>query len=252
MRESFFYWLTRGQRGSLISSFPPMGWPMTQEPLPIAAFGHAQPLAEEIPGYSANNATDEGTTQVTTTPIPSHAGINASSLGQWSAGTDCRKKCGCIVCLGIGIFYSSDLDPHHCRFANCNWVYEGHSGWYWGARIRVPHEKTHHQRGPKNLQTPFSCLVGNCRYTSKRWPDLLRHTTHKHCNNPAKFACSVIGCKYNGEGNGFTRKDKLMDHCKSMHQGQKIPGKAVRAIRPAPASPYAEASGASNVSAQGE
>ena len=225
-----------------------MGWPMTQGPLPIATFGHAQPLAEAIPGYSENYAADEGTSQVTTTPTPSQAGIDTSSLGHGSSGTDHGKKCACIVCLEIGT-YSSSGDTYHCRFANCNGVYTGNLPPIRGFYSRMEHEKAHHQRGPKTLQTPFSCLVENCRYTSKRWPDLLRHTTHKHCNNPVKLACSVIGCKYYGEGNGFTRKDKLKAHYKSMHQGQQFRGQPMRAIRPAPVSSYAEASGSSSMSA---
>ena len=220
---------------------------MTQESLQIATFGHAQPLEAARPGYSDNNAADEGTTQVATTPIPSQAGVGIPDLGQGSSSTDNGKKCACIVCLGIGTRDSSRRDTYHCRFNGC---FRGSSyqSFHWSSQ-RLGHEKDHYQRGPYVPRRPFFCLVDSCGYTSKSWCDLIRHTTTKHCSNPTKFACSVIGCKYNGEGNGFTRKDKFMAHCKSMHQGQKVPGKAVRAIKPAPASSHAEASGSSSKSA---
>lgn len=225
---------------------------MTQKSLQIATFGHAQSLAEAIPGYSANDAADEDNTQVTTTLIPSQAGVEIPCLAQRSPGTDNGEKCACLVCLEVGIAHSSCRDTYHCRFANCDWVTKAYPGWSWLRIATTEHEKAHYTQDSGKSGTLYHCLVENCHFTSKRWYDLQRHTRAKHCSNPTKFACSVIGCKYHGEGNGFTRKDKLIAHYKSMHQGQKIPGKAARTIKPAPASPYAEASGSSSMSAQGE
>ena len=243
----FFYWLTRGHNCSKTVgevSYPPIAWPMTPEPLETATFGHAQPRGEAISGYGTNNVAGEGPTPVTTTPVSSLAGLETPTLGQESS----NKKCGCIVCHGIGII-DSELKGKpgrlRCRFASCNRLFEGY-----GTRYVLPmHERTHYQRGPAKPRPPFSCLVEDCRFSSKRWSDFIRHTSTKHCNDPTKFACSVFGCKHNGEGNGFTRKDKLLDHFKSMHKGQKMQGKAVRALKPAPASSYAEASGSSSMSA---
>lgn len=228
------------------SSFSAIGWPMTQTPLGSATFGHAQPLAEAIPGYSAGgaNTANDDTDQVTAACILPQDVVDTPSLGQESSSTNPSKECACMVCLGIGIFESNSRGPtpHLCHFAGCRWypIPGDH---------RAKHAKTHYRRGPKNSQTPFYCLVENCRFSSKRWSDLRRHTTAKHCNSPNTFACSVIGCKYHGEGNGFTRKDKLTAHYKNMHQGQKIPGQAARAIKPAPASSHAEASGSSSIGA---
>lgn len=228
-------------------SFAPIAWPMTPEPLETATFGHAQSLGEAIPGYGTDNATNEGPTRVTTTPIPSPADLEPPNLGQESSSASRTKGCGCIVCHEIGTYvWNSRGYSIRCLFASCNQLFAPypHASYH-----LAMHERNHYRRGPANPQPPFSCLVENCRFTSKRWPDLRRHTSAKHCNNPAKLACSVIGCKYSGEGNGFTRKDKLIAHFKSMHQGQKMPGKAVRAIKPAPASSHAEASGSSSMSA---
>ena len=242
-------------------SFSPIGWPVTQEPLEDASFAHAEPLAEAIPDHRANTVND----QVTATPIPSQGGVDTPSFGQVPSSTSPSKECACIVCLRVGIIDINNRGPYRCHLMSCNWIcwareadnaYETYSTWahQFSEKKRSAHEKTHYQRGPKDPETPFSCPVENCRFSSKRWSDLHRHTTAKHCKNPPKFACSVIGCKYNGEDNGFIRKDKLKDHYKNMHQGLKVPGQAVRAIKPAPAPfPYhAEASGSSSIGAQGE
>ena len=82
----------------------------------------------------------------------------------------------------------------------------------------------------------FSCREQKCSGSFKRLSDLLRHTTTIHCLCPPKFPCNVAGCKYGGE-NGFTRKDKLQNHQKRVHQNNATlrilePGKAVRAILP--------------------
>ena len=243
------------------STLSPIGWPMTPEPLEDASFGHDQPLAEAIPNHCANTAND----QVTATP---KCGIDTPSFGQVPSSTSPSKECACIACLRVGIIDINNRGPYRCHFASCDWIppiatlgerygtYETYSIWdhHWAEKDRSAHVRTHYQRGPNYLGTPFSCPVQNCRFSSKRWSALLyRHTTAKHCKNPPKFACSVIGCKYNGEGNGFIRKDKLTDHYKNMHQGQKVHGQTVRAIKPAPAPAlplsHAEGSGSSSIGA---
>ena len=223
---------------------------------------------EAIPGYSANKA-NKDTNQVIALPVPSRGGVETSSSGQASSSTSPSEECACIVCLAIGTFNGALRGPYKCRVASCNWSASAESQYPFITTIieqrvvheifittiteqRVVHEQSHYRQGPTTFQTPFSCLVENCRFSSKRWPDLYRHTSAKHCLNPARFACSVIGCKYSGEGNGFTRKDKLTSHYNNMHKGQKVPGQAVRAIKPAPASSHAEASGSSSMGAQGE
>ena len=227
---------------------------MTQESLESATLGHAQSPAEAIPGYSAAITANGDITPVTPAPVSSQVGVDIPSSGQASSSTSPSQKCACLLCLGISTYDSTSVGTWHCRFASCNWGYKNPStGFKWWMNLdRRKHEKTHYRLDPKLSQSTFSCPVENCRFSSKRWSDLLRHTSAKHCYNPAKFTCSVIGCKYNGEGNGFIRKDKLKDHYKNMHQGQRVPSQAVRAIEPASASSRVEASGSSSMGAQGE
>lgn len=216
---------------------------MTRPSLDNAAFGDATPPAEVVPGCSANRP-NEDTNQVTTALTPVQDGSDALSPGQASSSNN-SKNCACIVCLGIGCPRSLDNNPDYCRFEGCDYIrkyYFQYMPW---------HEKSHYKQDRKINGSPFYCPVKNCRFSTKRWTDLYRHTTATHCNNPAKFECSVIGCKYHGEGNGFTRKDKLTDHCRKMHQGQMVPRQVVRALKPAPASSHTEASGSGSIGALG-
>ena len=71
------------------------------------------------------------------------------------------------------------------------------------------------------------CLVENCHFSSKHWGDLLRHTTSRHCNNPYRFVCPVVECKYHGEGKGFMRKDQLSSHFRRIHAGHSFPASKI-------------------------
>lgn len=224
---------------------------MTQEPLENARFGQEQSLAEAIPSHGANTAANGVTHQVIAAPTLSQDSVDASPELEASSSTNTSNTCACIVCLGIGTTDCSSHGPLHCTFAGCDWVIERY-GRVAQQHMQRNHVRDHYCRQVSPLVWKFVCPIEPCRYKSKRWPDLQRHTTAKHCKDLDKLACSVIGCKYHGEGNGFTRKDKFIAHYKSMHQGQKVPGKAVRAIRPAPASSHGEASGSSSMGAQGE
>ena len=215
---------------------------MTRSPLENATFRDAQSPAEVVPGCSANRP-NEDTNQVTTALTSAQDGVDALRSGQASSSTNGSKNCACIVCLEIGCRRSPDMNQFRCRIESCS----THS---YGDLIGS-HEKRHYQQDRMIRESPFCCPVRNCRFSSKRWPDLYRHTTAKHCNNPVKFECSVMGCKYHGEGNGFTRKDKLTDHYRKMHRGQVVPGQVVRTLRPAPASSHAQASGSGSISALG-
>ena len=253
--SGFFYWLTRGHKSRPTStpsdhwldknppsSHSPAGRPMPHEPLESATFVCAQPLAEAIPGYSADTITNQATAALITT----QADADTPGLVQRSSITCLSKECTCAVCREKGIFDPNSHGPWHCPSASCNWKSE--STLYYCEMIECAwHAKGHYKR---DYQSPFCCPVKDCRFSSKRWSDICRHTTAKHCTNPAKFACSVIECKYHGEGNGFTRKDKLRDHYKKMHQGQKFNGQAARAIKPAPAPSHAKASGSSSSGTQ--
>ena len=219
-------------------SFSPIGWPMTQLSPESAILGHAQSQAEVVLGYTVKTA-DEETNQSTPASVPSQATIDSPDSGQDTSSINPGKKCDCIVCCKIGFWECNNPVPSPCRLAGCN-----SNCFPWDH-----HERSHFQRarGSKDPLSPFYCPVEKCNYSSKRWPDLQRHTTAKHCSSPAMFSCSVIGCKHSGEGNGFTRKDKLTAHKRSMHQGQRTNGQAVRALQAAPASSHAEASGSGGI-----
>ena len=218
---------------------------MTPSSLENATFGDGQPPAEVVPGCSANRP-NEDTNQVTTALTSAQEGFDALSSGQASSNNN-SKKCACIVCLEIGSLPSKDDHGFRCRLEGCAFVAPHYIptslGW---------HEKRHYKQDFRTSGTPFYCPVESCRFSTKRWTDLYRHTTAKHCNNPGKFECSVIGCQYHGEGNGFTRRDKLTDHCRKMHRGEKVPGQVVRTLKPAPASSHAEASGSGSIAALGK
>ena len=220
---------------------------------PTIDFGHAQ-----CPAVPANT-TDEDTNHLNAAPMLSHGDVLDQDLGQNSTYTSTSQKCACLVCLRISIFDRSNDDQFHCHFAACNFQRPPISNSSWDKRYdrnyRAHHVRSHYRQdqGRQKYQSPFCCPVEQCSFTSKRWSDLRRHTAAKHCDNPAKFTCSVIECKYNGEGNGFTRKDKLTAHYKAMHQGQRIHGQATQAIQPAPASSYyTGVSGSSSIGAMGK
>ena len=223
---------------------------MTQSSPENASPGHAQRLAEVAPGYSVNEA-NEDANQLTAAPIPSQGGIDAPGFGQASSSTHLGKHCGCIVCLSVGIYDSWNYGPEYCHFVNCNWQASYFLSLLSKGKERAAHAKTHYRQGPGPLKSrPFHCPVEDCRYSAKRWTDLQRHTTATHCKNPAMFECSVMGCKYHGEGNGFTRKDKLTAHYRRMHNGQRVPGQVPRPLQPAPFLSHAEASGSGSIAGQ--
>ena len=136
--------------------------------------------------------------------------------------------CSCIACLSVGAHTTTFKDWRDrgmsCLLPHCN----PSTGWH---SVHL-HERSHFHTANGDA---FRCLEPDCPFSSKRWPDLVRHYTVKHCTNPKKFRypCPVVWCKYSGE-NGFTRKDKLKSHYKNIHEGK--PGPAVkggRVIKPA-------------------
>ena len=124
-------------------------------------------------------------------------------------------KCSCIACLKIGSFKRDQRRV--CRFPSCNkeihrWIH---------------HEETHFKRNGR-----LHYLEDHCTFSTRRLSDLRRHYKGKHCKNPQKFLCQVIGCQYHEKG--FTRADKLKSHYKAVHAGKTTPGKAGQAIQPKP------------------
>ena len=96
----------------------------------------------------------------------------------------------------------------------------------------IRHEREHFYHDGK-----YRCNASNCTKAFKRFDDLIRHVSAKHCENPQKFPCPLLWCKYSGD-NGFTRRDKLKSHYKNVHEGKPrvaptVPRAVPRAIFPA-------------------
>ena len=138
-----------------------------------------------------------------------------------TAASGFSRECSCITCVELGsrreIMWNVDMYQYECRLSNCN--FEAAIGsqekypyaWAGEAAVRK-HEKDHFRH-----EGQLRCIEDRCDYGAKRWPDLKRHYTSKHCLNPkTKFPCPEIGCKYGGD-NGFTRKDKLKSHRDKVH-----------------------------------
>lgn len=175
-------------------------------------------------------------------------GLSGSGLGQeipWASGTmgstianalteGSGHECSCIACLSVGALKDWPDHGMSCRFPDCSYFTKGHSD-------HILHERGHFQQA--GFAT-FRCVEQVCLFTSKRWPDLVRHYTVKHCTSPTKFRypCPVIWCKYSGN-NGFARKDKLKSHYKNVHEGKPGPVKAGRVIKPATLKPQVCSSG---------
>lgn len=128
-----------------------------------------------------------------------------------------------------------DVDYYHyqCRLSDCSFSiavgrYEGtYRSEYVGEKAAQKHEKDHFRH-----EGQLRCIEDRCDYGAKRWPDLKRHYTSKHCLNPkTKFPCPEIGCKYGGD-NGFTRKDKLKSHRDKVHGKRADTGKRSRVSKP--------------------
>ena len=230
MRGLFFYWLTRGQKSRDYAASQ-----MTHPSPENAVIGHAQSLAEVASGHNAKTANDDASV-----PLQATVDIPVPDLELRSIISS--ENCTCIVCLHLTRPYIDSEDKLYCPVQGCTRTC--FLLWYYQKHVKL------HYRRDRGTKSPFFCPVENCHYNSKRFADLERHTTANHCTNPAKFECPELGCKYNGEGNGFTRKDKLAAHKKAMHYGHRAPGQAVRALKPAPAATHAGASGPSSAAAE--
>ncbi|KAG6991281.1 hypothetical protein G7Y79_00054g089100 [Physcia stellaris] len=174
---------------------------------------------------------------------------------QQEVSNHASAECRCIKCLSLGVVSSvwkahnewvrakaqggSDLPP--CRYSGCTATFS-----YWESQdddlgshgpyeIRHVHERSHFEVVDASGFKKYHCNVERCNFSTKRWADLVRHSTTKHCTNPdvQKFPCPDIGCKYGG-ANGFTRKDKLKSHYDNVHKGNAVLGKAPRALKPKP------------------
>jgi len=151
--------------------------------------------------------------------------------------TSSKGQCECLSCLHLGehlvpLFYFN-RDTIACRVPGCVETFASPLG-YFQFQTRSRHEKGHFLHDEHYMCNCSS----DCKRSFKRWEDLVRHTSNKHCLNPKRFPCPEIGCKYSGE-NGFVRKDKLKSHYKNAHEGKpRFAQRGVpRLVQPAVAAP---------------
>ncbi len=133
---------------------------------------------------------------------------------------DPNHKCSCMSCIFLGKYSSGS--SLKCRVPGCQQQCTHWHPYFTGS----PHEQAHFGK-----PGDYHCLEEGYKTITKKWADLKRHYTVRHCTNPPKFPCPVLGCKYGGD-NGFTREDKLKSHHRNVHQGKVVPGKAFQPIEP--------------------
>ena len=146
--------------------------------------------------------------------------------------------CTCVPCLAennLTISFCKKWSDEHpelrsstfgCRVAGCQWTTKSASAF---GTLFIPsaHEiKKSHYGKPGS----WRCVEANCKFITKRFGDLKRHCSSKHCIKPKKLKCPVLSCRYHQDG--FARKDKLDSHYQKAHGGKSQPGKPNQAIKP--------------------
>ena len=164
-----------------------------------------------------------------TFPGNSNGNNNVLGVTTTSAAPGVSRECSCITCLDLGSkreLYGVPYPANYpCRLSDCNFSMTGEDFW---VACDVQKKARTHEKNHFRHEGQFRCKEDRCVYGAKRWSDLRRHYTGKHCLNPkTKFPCPEIGCKYSGN-NGFTRKDKLKSHREKVHEKVAKPEKRFR------------------------
>ena len=129
------------------------------------------------------------------------------------------KCCSCITCQELGV-YGRPLIINEvqkeCGIKGCKTA-------FWA---NAPNHERNHFKTPGG----YACAEQGCHFVNKKFTDLQRHYTSKHCTNPnaKNLECPEIGCEYR-----TARKDKLKEHQKCKHKGKPKLGKPYRVIKPA-------------------
>ena len=214
----FFYWLTKGQNPSLLSSTGETPGETPRNPsitIPNWLQRDTSQLIEEKCSELQTSEAAVSSSMYEDSGVHSmHVPTLARSFSPSSDG-----NCACIICMKIGLSWYGH--SRQCCVVGCTV----------GTLLHFDlcqHEKTHFKENGK-----YHCREARCTSSFNRWEDLLRHTNSKHCLNPPKFHCSEIDCQYHS-GNGFTRKDKLQSHYKNVHQGRPKFSRSAQPARIAP------------------
>ena len=164
-------------------------------------------------------------------------GKNMLSVTTTSAAPGSSRECSCITCVDLGsrreVMWDVDSYHYRCRLSDCS--FSNAAGYHeekLHSRYRAEQTARQHEKDHFRHEGQLRCIEDRCVYSAKRWPDLRRHYTSKHCLNPkTKFPCPEIGCKYGGD-NGFTRKDKLKSHREKVHGKRANTEKRSRVSKP--------------------
>ena len=146
--------------------------------------------------------------------------------------------CTCVTCLEENSFHNAYLklyDEHPewiswyfgCRVTGCQWIVKNDGKAYNDLFTVWCHEREKSHYGKLGS---WRCVEANCKFITKRFGDLKRHCSSKHCIKPKKLKCPVLSCRYHQDG--FARKVKLDSHYQKAHGGKSQPGKPNQAIKP--------------------
>lgn len=149
------------------------------------------------------------------------------------------QVCTCAACLhgyrcpghlyGLGGHPERISRTFACRVTGCQWTTKDLPQYkYWSNLERL--HRHEHNCPHYGKSGNWRCPETGCKFVTKRWNDLKRHSSSKHCIKPKTFECPILSCKYHQIG--FTRKDKLKSHCQNVHAGMLQPGKPNQAIKP--------------------
>ena len=102
-----------------------------------------------------------------------------------------------------------------CRVTGCQWTTKDNPYTVHGNVLKV----WYHETSSSHYGKPgdYRCREANCKFVTKRFGDLKRHCSSKHCIKPRNLKCPVLWCKYHQDG--FARKDKLDSHIQKVHGG---------------------------------
>ena len=201
-------------------------------PYPTDMFGSDKAETSELGQGSFNRTWADSTV-----PYNSDEKYGMLNVTTTSAAPGSSRECSCITCVDLGscreIMWHVESYHYRCRLSDCTFSIAAgyheetyHSG-YRAEEAARKHEKDHFRH-----EGQLRCIEDRCVYRAKRWPDLKRHYTSKHCLNPkTRFPCPEIGCKYGGD-NGFTRKDKLKSHRDKVHGKRANTEKRFRGSKP--------------------
>ena len=140
-------------------------------------------------------------------------------------------ECSCLNCRQIGRGHRGVLVAGYtCRVDGCDQTFP--DPWY-----HVSHERQHYL--VKGISIYANCPEPNCVFKAdiyNGWDGFMRHTRSKHCKKIPEFSCPLAWCNRRGD-KGFTRKDKLTNHLRSVHK-RDIPKdpRRIRAAKPSTSS----------------